>query len=474
MSVYDLDIRTDPVRLHRMIDDASTRPFWLDRPDRPAAAEPLPGPTDTGLLVVGGGYCGLWTALLAKREDPGRDVLLLEGRRIGWAASGRNGGFAEASLSHGEVNGGRRFAADLETIRRLGAENFAGFAADIRDLGLDVEWEQGGTLAVAVEPHQVEALRAAAGEGSAGSARFLEGEALADYTRSPVVRAALLETEGEALVHPGRLAAELARACREFGVRIHEHSPVRRIRDAGTAVHALTDTGTVRARSVVLATNGFPALLKRTRLLTVPIYDYAMVTEPLGAEQLAAIGWRGRHGWTDLGRQFHYARKSADDRILWGGFDAVYHRGGRVRPEHDQREETFLRLADHFVRTFPQLGDVRFSHRWGGMIDMSSRLVAFHGTALGGRVAYSAGFTGLGVVATRFAAAVMLDLLAGRRTERTESALVRGRSLPIPPEPIAYPAVQLVRAAVARSDRDGGRDGPLLRLAERLGYSFDS
>ena len=206
----------------------------------------------------------------------------------------------------------------------------------------------------------------------------------------------------------------------------------------------------------------------------MPIYDYAIMTEPLSRDQLVSIGWVERHGINDSSREFHYYRRTADDRILFGGFDAIYHRGGRIRSEYDQRAETFELLADHFFSTFPQLAGIRFSHKWGGMIDMSTQLVAFHGLARGGRVAYSAGYTGLGVAATRFGAETMLDLLGGKKTERTELAWARSHPLPIPPEPARFPAIQLMRRAVARSDANGGRDGLLIRIADKFGIGFDS
>ncbi|MBT2586506.1 hypothetical protein J7I86_11770 [Arthrobacter sp. ISL-95] len=117
--------------------------------------------------------------------------------------------------------------------------------------------------------------------------------------------------------------------------------------------------------------------------------------------------------------------------MLFGGYDAVYHRGGHVLSEYDQREQTFELLADHFFTTFPQL-DVKFTHAWGGAIDMCTRLTAFQGRAFGGKVAYSAGFTGLGVASTRFGAKVMLDLLSGEETELTGLKLVRSKPIPCP------------------------------------------
>ena len=223
-----------------------------------------------------------------------------------------------------------------------------------------------------------------------------------------------------------------------------------------------------------LATNVFPSLLRRNRLRILPVYDYVLVTEPLNAEQQAAIGWRGRQGVTNLANQFHYYRQTADGRILFGGYDAVYHRGGHLRAAYEDRAETFTALAGHFFTTFPQLEDLRFTHRWAGAIDSCSRFCPFFGTAKRGRVAYAAGFTGLGVGASRFAADVMLDLLAGQRSERTALEMVRRKPVPFPPEPLAGIGVNLVRWSMDRADHRQGRRNLLLKALDAVGMGFNS
>lgn len=452
--------------LARSLEGASTVPFWLDGP-RPIAHAPLIDSVRTDLLVVGGGFCGLWSALLAKERDPNRDVVLIEGKRIAWAASGRNGGFVEASLTHGADNGQRHFADELQAIGELEIQNFAEMRATLERYGIDAGWEEHGVLTVATEPHQVEEFR------SSGEV-VLEGDALRERTKSPVARAGLFAEHGEALVNPAKLAWGLLEVCVALGVRVFEHTPARRISHTGDTVTVTTAAGSIEARQVALATNGFPSLLKRNALRTVPIYDYVLVTEPLSDGQLADIGWTGRYGMSDASRQFHYYRKTADNRILWGGYDAVYHRGRRVRAEHDQRPETFERLADHFFTAYPSLRGTRFTHAWGGMIDMSTKFIASQGLALGGKVSFSSGYTGLGVCATRFGADVMLDLLSGQTTPRTALKFARVTPFPIPPEPLAYPAIQVMRGAIARSDANGGKDGLLIRALEIFGIGFDS
>jgi glycine/D-amino acid oxidase-like deaminating enzyme len=230
----------------------------------------------------------------------------------------------------------------------------------------------------------------------------------------------------------------------------------------------------VRARHALLATSAFPPLVRAIRRYVVAVYDYVLVTEPLSPAQRDAIGWRARQGISDMGNLFHYYRQTHDDRILWGGYDAIYDFGGRVTPERDQRPATFALLAEHFFATFPQLEGLRFTHRWGGAIDTCSRFSALWGRALGGRAAYVVGFTGLGVGASRFAARVGLELLDGLDTERTGLEMVRRRPLPFPPEPARWAAIELTRRALARSDANAGRRGPWLRVLDRLGLGFDS
>jgi len=447
--------------------DAEPAVFWLDSPHRPEPRPPLTGPTGADLLVVGGGYSGLWTAVLAKRRDPGRDVLLVEGERIGWAASGRNGGFCSSSLTHGYENGLQRWPSEIDLLERLGTENLAALERDVTELGVDCDFRRAPSLSVATEPYQVEQLREAKGE-------LLDREQVRARLDSPTYLAGLETTGDLALVDPARLAWGLARAAQELGVRVHEGTWVRGLRREDGRLRVATSGGEVVAGQVALGTNAFPSLLRRTRLHTVPVYDHVLVTEPLSAEQRASIGWQGGEGVDDVANQFHYYRMTADGRVLWGGYDAVYHYGRRVDPRYDQRPATSALLSEQFFATFPQLEGLRFTHRWGGAIDTCTRFCAFYGTAHRGDLAYALGYTGLGVGATRFAAEVVLDLLAGEPTERTRLEMVRNRPRPFPPEPFAYAGIQLTRRALQKADRQQGRRGPWLRALDRVGLGFDS
>ncbi|HEX3931766.1 MAG TPA: FAD-dependent oxidoreductase [Nocardioides sp.] len=459
--------------LHPAVADAATTPYWLDSADRPAPRPPLEADGSTDLCVVGGGYTGLWTAVRAKERDPSRDVVLLEGGRIGWAASGRNGGFCAASLTHGHANGVERWPDEIDTLERLGRDNLDAIEATLSRYAVDCDFVRSGAITVATEPHQVDWLHQLVADNP--EATFLDRDSMLAEVSSPTFLAGAFEPHDNALVDPARLAWGLAAAAESLGVRVHEGTRVSGVTTAGAGVEVRTEHGyAVRAGRVALGTNAFPSLVRRIRLHTVPVYDYALMTEPLSPDQLEGIGWRGRQGLDDMTNQFHYFRMTADHRILWGGYDAVYHFGRHLRRSYDQRPETFDLLARQFFTTFPQLAGLRFSHRWGGAIDTCTRFCAFFGTAYAGRAAYALGYTGLGVGATRFGADVMLDLLDGVDSERTRLEMVRRKPLPFPPEPFAWTGIELTRRSLAAADRRQGRRNLWLRTLDRAGLGFDS
>lgn len=464
---------------------AKVASFWVD--DLPARepASPIDGTVDAALCVVGGGFTGLWAALKAKTDDPSRDVILLEAGRIGEAATGRNGGFCVSSLTHGIGNGHSRFPSELGLLERLARENYDGLVADVARLQIDCDFEATGELTVALEPHQVAWLQEEASLLSehGHDVELLDRAAMQASIASPTYLGGLWDRSRAAVLHPGKLAEGLRAACVEAGVRIAEHSPVSELTQAPSGQLELTITaaqiegsagGIVRAERVVLATGAHPSLMASVRRRVAPVYDYVLVTEPLSTEQLASIGWSDRQGVGDAANQFHYYRLTADHRILWGGYDAVYRYGGPVDARYDAHEASFARLSQHFFTTFPQLRGLQFTHRWGGAIDTCSRFSVFFATSHGGRVAAAAGYTGLGVCASRFGGHVALDLVDGVQTDATRSAYVGGRPLPFPPEPLRSAAIGLTQRRLEQADAASGERGAWLRLLDRLGLGFDS
>ncbi|MEM5470966.1 FAD-dependent oxidoreductase [Hoeflea sp. AS60] len=453
---------------------ASTDPVWWSTLPQSAALPPLAQDGTCDLAIIGGGFTGLWCALKARARYPEARIVVLEAKRCGGAASGRNGGFCAPSISHGVSNAMERWPREAETLVRLGNENLNQLEQDLGAYGIDAEFERSGKLNVAATPWQADGLKSM--QSSLGKFGFktdlLQNEALDTRFKTPAYQSGLWDPN-YALVNPGKLVTGLRRACLERGIEIYEDTPVENLKNTRDCIELKTPQAQLRAARVAMATNAAVPLLKRLRMAIIPIYDYSLVTEPLSDEQLEAIGWVGRYGIADSGNQFHYSRKTADNRILWAGFDAIYEFGSDRSDARLQRAESFERLVQNFDRVFPALANVRFSHIWGGIIDTSARTTFFAGKAFGGRLAYALGFTGQGVSASRFGALTMLDLLDGVETERTSLAMSRSWPVPFPPEPLRYLAVQWAQRDLAREDITGKRS-LMLRTLDRLGIGFAS
>ena len=422
--------------------------YWLDAdPLEPEPHATLIGETTTDLCIVGAGYTGLWTALLAKEKNPERNVVIIEQLETGAGASGRNGGFCRYSLTPGFMNGYSRFKDEMAIIERLGRENLEAIEATIKKYGIDCQFELTGEISVANEEWQMEDLIEIANlRNSFGdSVQILSKEEMQARVHSPISVGGLWDPDGTALIDPARLVWGLEQACIKSGVVIYENTSALWLERASKGIIVHTPYGTVYAQKVALATNIYRSLIRRAKKYVVPVYDFQLVTEPLTPEQMASIGWKNREGLSEAGNQFHYYRLTKDNEILWGGYDAIYNFRGKVRHEYETSAETYAHLAQAFLETFPQLKGIKFTHGWGGAIDTCSRFTQFWGKAYRGKVAYVMGYTGLGVGASRFGAQVMLDLLDGEDNERTRLSMVKKKPLPFPPEPFKFIFIRLTQ-----------------------------
>lgn len=453
---------------------AKSVPFWSTTVQAGTECPPLVVDISCDLAIIGGGFTGLWSALKARERHPDAKIVVLEAKLCGQDASGRNGGFCAPSISHGVSNALTRWPRDAETLIRLGRENLDTLAQDLKTYEIDGSFERTGKLNVAATPWQVDELRAMARNYDRFQIPYnlLEGERLREKLDSPVYSAGLFEPN-YALVNPRKLVSGLRQYCLDSGIAIYEDTPVTALRNTLQVITLKTPNATVLAQKSIMATNAAQPLLKRLRTAIIPIYDYSLVTEPLSEAQLVSIGWTSRYGISDTGNQFHYFRKTADNRILWAGFDAIYHYGSNRDTALLQRPESFELLAQQFAQNFPSLADVKFEYKWGGIIDTSARTTFFSGTAYKGRLAYAMGFTGQGVSASRFAALTMLDLLDGVQTERTTLAMIRRWPVPFPPEPFRAIAVRMAQKRLAHEDKTGYRP-LLLRTLDAFGIGFDS
>lgn len=465
------------------MEHSSTHPtraisYWLAASPAGPARPPLASDERADVVVVGGGFTGLWTSIALTDSAPRLRVVVLEAETVGFGASGRNGGFCSASLTHGLANGIRHFPEELVTLEAEGVANLRALVDFTRDNGIDCDLEEPGLLDVADQPYQVEEFRAWVEEAAAWGEEleFMDRDRVQSEVHSPRWLAGLYRKPGrDALLDPAKLVRGLARVCEERGVTIHESSRVTSVERRAGGIRVQTAGGAeLTADHVVVATSAYSGWLRRLASHFVPVYDYVLVSEPLTPEQRQSIGWRRRQGMSDSNNQFHYFRLTADDRILWGGYDAIYHFGNGVGPQFDRRPTTFEMLESQFRAAFPQLAALRFPYRWGGAIDTTSRFTVTFGQALGGRLTYALGYTGLGVGASRWAGGVVRDFILRPDSELLRLRFVRSAPIPFPPEPLRYAAVQAVRWELARADRNEGRRGVLLRTLDALGIGFDS
>jgi len=408
---------------------------------------PLRGAVRADVAIIGGGFTGLATAIAAARRNPGRRILVLEGARCGYGASGRNGGFADvtytgfpelAAAAPPEVARGIYdvIATGKHAIERLAAED--GVACDL---------EQSGGIRMASTDAQREGLvRAQATLVAMGiPARVIDGAELHARVRTERFRAALT-IPGTAIVNPAKLARGMARVAESLGVGIHEATRVVKL-EPGRNVRVITEHGLVDAAQVVLATNGYTPQLGifRTRLL--PICDYVVATEPLSRAQWDAIGWAGREGLSDARVMFMYLRPTADGRIVAGGELAPYYTGSL--PSSGNHAGAIAKLKRSLIETFPALEGIRFTNAWGGTMaftrDLTPRIGALDGAP---NLFFGLGCCGEGVVMSQLAGRILAAFLDGDAGEYAALPFVGSAPPWVGPEPLRTLGVKAMERAL--------------------------
>lgn len=463
-----------------MNDDGTwkTRSFWLETTDYEPAPR-LDTSTTADVVIAGGGYTGLWTANFLKEADPSLDVVVIEKEICGYGGSGRNGGFAmtllDFSLHHLLRNQGleRARAAHLAVARSV--HEVAKF---VTEHGIDCEFELNGYYEVATNPSQVARLRrdieAAEKMGLEGW-EYAEGHAARSRLDSPQILAGAFEPDC-AILNPARLAHGLRRVAQERGVRVHDATPLTGFEATADGVRFHTPFGTVSAGCGVLALNPWTKDFAPFKRLQVPVYTYAMASEPLTDEQMDRIGWAGRAGVEDRRNYIHYFRLTRENRILWAGGDAVYYYGSRINTRLDRRPETYRQLESDFAWFFPQLAGLRFPYRWGGPVSITADFLPYIGTLAGTRLHYAFGCNGHGVAPAHTWGQVVRDLCLDRRTDLTELLFIGRTQIAFPPEPLRWIGAELTRRALLRQDRAmqrgrevGDTDPWILRVMKKLG-----
>lgn len=450
--------------------------FWYADDSLPAVREPLGGDASADVVIVGGGYTGLWTAYYLKKAVPFLRITVLEQKFCGYGASGRNGGWLYNGIAgrdryaklHGHEAAVRLQQAMNDTVDEV--------VRAVEEEGFDAGVHQGGVLEVACTPAQLARLKAFHEHELSYGEKDRELYGAVETAERIRVAGAVGSTwtPHGARVHPVKLLKGLAAAVEALGVVIHEGTPVTEIRPK----HAVTPYGTVRAPYVLRCTEGFTANLKGQKRTWLPMNSSMIATEPLTDAQWESVGWEGREALGDMAHTYMYAQRTADGRIALGGRGVPYRFGSRTDNDGRTQDATVEALRDILVRLFPSLAGVRVAHAWSGVLgvprDWCATVTLDRSTGLG----WAGGYVGSGVATANLAARTLRDLVQqdsgqGGRTELTELPWVGHKVRKWEAEPLRWLGVRGMYATYRAADRrelisPGVESSRLARVADRI------
>ncbi|HZA90557.1 MAG TPA: FAD-binding oxidoreductase [Solirubrobacterales bacterium] len=452
--------------------------YWLEEAGPVRPLPPLDGETGADVVVIGGGFTGLWTAWWIAESDPEARVVVLEAQTCGGGPSGRNGGFVNSMWFNLPAMSARFGAEAAIEVARSAREAVHGIGRWCDANGVDAWYRAAGYLQVSTTPAHDGAwdqfARAAGEHGEPDRCVPLDADQVRARCDSPLFRGGALYPDA-ATVQPARLALGLRDRLVDRGVAVHERSRVRAVHSSGTHVRVATESGHVIAGATVLALGAAsPTVAPLSHHLTLTS-SHIVITEPV-PDVLEEIGWTGGECITDSRALLHYFRTTPDGRIAfgWGAGEVVP--GGRVRGRAELDPAVVAEVERHLVRFFPQLDGRGIEHAWGGPIDVSPTHLPVIGSLAGDRVHYMFGYTGNGVGPSHFVGRVLASLALDRRDRWSRLPLVEPRPVRVPPEPLRYVGGTIVRRAVLRKERleeQGQRADPLTLaiagLPERIG-----
>lgn len=438
--------------------------LWFEQLDEPLAPRaPLREDVDVDVAVVGAGFTGLWTAYYLQQRDPSLRVALVEAEIAGYGASGRNGGWCSAlypvSIATLAAEAGRDAAVAQYRAMRESVREVVTVAANE---GIDAGIAVGGTVVVARTPVQLQRARDEAAEAAEYGLdiEFLDGDAARARLAATNVLGATY-TPHCAAIHPAKLVRGLARLVEQRGATIYEKSPALGIRPGLVRM----PHGSLRARTIVRATEGYTARLPQHRRSLAPVYSLMIATEPLPDAVWDAIGLRQRETFSDHRHLIIYGQRTADGRLAFGGRGAPYHFASRIQPSYDRVPRVFEALEQTLCDLFPVLAGARITHRWGGALGIARDWHASVGLDRATGLAWAGGYVGDGVSTTNLAGRTLADLITGSDTELTALPWVGHRSRPWEPEPLRWVGANLGLQAMTWADHAEDHRGRPSRLA---------
>ena len=429
----------------------------------------ISGDIDADIAIVGAGYTGMWTAYYLLQRDPSLRVVLLEANVVGFGASGRNGGWCSGLLPMGlDEIAAESNRDDAVRLQRAMFDTVAEISRVVAAEGIDCHWQQGGWVALARNEMQLARMRGEV-EHARSYGLGADDYRLLDRSEAEAMCAASGTVGGMftphcAAIHPARLARGLARVIERMGATILEHSPVTEIvpREARTA------HGTVRARTVVRATEAFTASLKGHRRTLAPVYSLMIATEPLPDDVWQRIGLHDRPTFNDGRRMIIYGQRTVDGRFAFGGRGVPYHFGSRIRPQYDRHDGVHASLHEALRDMFPAIGDAAITHRWGGAVAAARDwwCSASHDPATG--LATAGAYVGDGVGTTNLSGRTLADLINGERSHLTSLPWVGHRSRRWEPEPLRWIGINAMSKLPVSIDDKEARTGKPARIRSAI------
>lgn len=419
-----------------------------------------PGPPLTGDLrcdvaIIGGGYTGLWTAHQLKLAEPTLDVQIIESDYAGSGASGHGDGFVTPTIGHSLEAFTRAFGTERARVAySVVGRSILELQRFCRKHSIDAQLEPTGYFQVATNSAQLRRLEhdleLIDRLGANSYLELLSRSAMRERLSSPAIHGAF--KVGGALVNPHRLVRGLSRVVRGQGVPVHEHTPALAMSRNGSRHVVHTPSGTLTADKVLLATNAYQHQFVPFRRKIKPFWSYLAITEPLTDDQLARVTWPGREGFVEARNLIVFGRLTAQNRLLVGGGPAPYFYGRNMNPHHMRNPASITLLRETLTRYFPMWHELRFTHAYGGCIDMTDNLVPHLGT-LGDGIFYGHGYCGNGIAFTHTAGKVLRDLILERDTTYSNLLFVNGREPVFPLEPLTWLRERARSAVHAFQDR---------------------
>jgi glycine/D-amino acid oxidase-like deaminating enzyme len=444
--------------------------FWLSGPE-----SPTPPPTDqllsdisVDVAIVGGGVTGLWTAWALSQAEPSWRIAVFEAERLGFGASGRNGGLLSSKTVGSrkvlaKAAGGREAVMQTEKLVETAMHDV------VNILGADnIHAHHGGWLQVARTPSELARLRKGLqGQRSWGidelSLRLLAPDEVTERIRVDKPLGALYSPDNYA-VDPARMVFELAKAVMALGVQVYTNARATDLEPGALLVAGRR----VRARSTVIATEGYTAAQSRHRRSVLPINSSQLVTEPLTDAQWDEIGWGGYESLAGAAHTFFYSKRTHDGRIAIGGRGHPYRFGSGFDTNGIVDPETVDDLMSVLSELFPQIS-VTPAHAWCGVLGVARDWSPFVDYDRGTRTIRVGGYVGQGLAAALVAGRTCADLLLGRDTSYTQSPWVRPMPRRWEPEPLRWiGATGIYRAYSWADERERRSTAPKTSVLARI------